>query len=116
MFLENGMKKIFLTVALLFGIATPALAALQVDVTQGNAQPLPIAIPDFLPGTPADGQAGANIAGVVRADLERSGLFKPIDPKAFVDHVANVNVVPNFANWRVIKAQGLVTGQVTAQP
>ena len=42
---------------------TPAWAALQVDVTQGNAQPLPIAIPDFI----GDPQTGANVAGVVRA-------------------------------------------------
>ena len=111
------MKKIFLVCAILasFGMA-PAQAALQVDVTQGNAQPLPIAIPDFLPAVAGDGQTGANIAAVVRADLERSGLFRPIDPKAFVDHIANINVVPAFANWRVISAQGLVTGQVTQQP
>src|SRR5580704_19396224 len=117
MLLESGMKKLILLVLLLLGIAvSPALAALQVDVTQGNAQPLPIAIPDFVAGAPGDAQAGANIASVVRADLERSGLFKPIDPKAFVDHVSNINTVPNFANWRVINAQGLVTGQVTQQP
>jgi TolB protein len=53
---------------------------------------------------------------VVRADLERSGLFKPIDPKAYVDHIANINTVPNFNNWRVINAQGLVAGAVTLQP
>jgi TolB protein len=116
MFLESGMRKLILTVLMLLGLASPALAALQVDVTQGNAQPLPIAIPDFVPGAPSDAQAGANIAGVVRADLERSGLFKPIDQKAFVDHVTNINTVPNFANWRVINAQGLVTGQATLQP
>ena len=44
--------------------AGPARATLQVDVNQGNIQPLPIAIPDFI-GDPA----GANIAKVVRADL-----------------------------------------------
>jgi TolB protein len=116
--LENGMKKLALICALLlsFGVAAPASAALRVDVTQGNAQPLPIAIPEFLPSAPGDAQAGANIASVVNADLERSGLFKPIDPKAFVDHVTNINTVPAFANWRVINAQGLVTGQVTLQP
>ena len=89
---------------------SPAWAALSVDVTQGNAQPLPIAIPDFISADPN----GANIAGVVRADLERSGLFKPIDPKAYVDHVTDINVVPNFTNWRVINAQGLVTGAVVS--
>jgi len=107
------MKKYLLPLAAILALfASPAFAALQVDVTQANVQPLPIAIPDFVSGD----QTGANIAGVVRADLERSGLFKPIDPKAFVDHVTNINVVPNFANWRVIKAQGLVTGDVVQQP
>ncbi|HEX3753687.1 MAG TPA: Tol-Pal system beta propeller repeat protein TolB [Rhizomicrobium sp.] len=113
------MKTIFAFLAALVALALlcgPASAALQVDVTQGNPQPLPIAIPDFLPGTPGDAQAGANIAGVVRADLERSGLFRSIDPKAFVDHIININAAPNFANWRVINAQGLVTGETTMQP
>jgi TolB protein len=112
------MRKLLLVCALFLAALAPlpALAALQVDVTQGNQQPLPIAIPDFLAGDPTQAQAGANIAQVVRADLERSGLFKPIDPKAFVEHIANINVAPNFANWRVINAQGLVAGQVSLQP
>ena len=110
------MKKLLALMAVLAAFAAqPAFAQLRVDVTQGVSQPLPIAIPDFVPATPAEAQAGANIAGVVRADLERSGLFKPIDPKAYVDRITNINVVPNFANWRVINAQGLVTGQVTMQ-
>ena len=109
------MKTLFAVLIALAALCVPAHAALQVDVTTPNPQPLPIAIPDFVPATPAEAQAGANIAGVVRADLERSGLFKPIDPKAYVDRITNINVVPNFANWRVINAQGLVTGQVTMQ-
>src|ERR1700759_4368093 len=107
------MRKLLLPLILfalsLASLASPAWAALAVDVTQGNAQPLPIAIPDFLSGDPT----GANIASVVRADRERSGLFKPIDPKAYVDHITDINVVPNFTNWRVINAQGLVAGSVS---
>ncbi|HSM94551.1 MAG TPA: hypothetical protein VLT91_00805, partial [Rhizomicrobium sp.] len=91
--------------------AAPASAQLRVDVTQGNIQPLPIAIPDFI-GDPS----GAQIAGVVRADLDRSGLFRVLDSKSFVDQVKDINTIPNFANWRVINAQALVTGQVQAQP
>jgi TolB protein len=106
------MKTVALAIALLIGLASQALAALQVDVNQGNIQPLPIAIPDFA-GDPA---SGANLARVVRADLERSGLFKPLDPKSFIEQIKNVNASPNFANWRVINAQGLVTGQATILP
>jgi TolB protein len=113
--LEQNMKKLALAIlalaAVLLGMAAPASAQLRVDVTQGNIQPLPIAIPDFI-GDPS----GAQIAGVVRADLDRSGLFRPLDPKSFVEQVKDINTIPNFANWRVINAQALVTGQVTSQP
>jgi len=106
------MKSLCRALIVLFAtaFAMPASASLQVDVNQGNVQPLPIAIPDFM-GDPQ----GANIAKVVRADLERSGLFKPLDPKSFVEQIKNINVAPNFANWRVINAQGLVTGQASMQ-
>jgi TolB protein len=90
----------------------PAAAALHVDVTQGTLQPLPIAIPDFNGGE----SATQNIAGVVRADLGRSGLFKPLDPSSFLEQVKDINVAPNFADWRVINAQALVTGQTIMQP
>ena len=69
------MKKyalaLFAALVLAVGAAAPAAAQLRVDVTQGNIQPLPIAIPDFV-GDPQ----GAQIAAVVRADLDRSGLFR----------------------------------------
>src|SRR5471032_1681474 len=103
---------LFAALAALSAVSLPARAALQVDVTQGNAQPLPIAIPDFV----GDPQVGANVAGVVRADLERSGLFRPLDPKGFAEHITNINTVPNYGSWRAITAQGLVTGQVVQQP
>ena len=63
----------------------PALAALHVDVTQGNIQPMPIAIPDFL-----GGPQGAQIAGVVRADLASSGLFRSLDPKSFLEQIKDI--------------------------
>jgi TolB protein len=118
MSLENGMRKFLLVCALFMAALAPlpAVAALSVDVTQGNAQPLPIAIPDMISADPAQAAMGANIASVVRADLTRSGLFRSIDPKAFVERITNINVAPTFQSWRAINAQGLVAGQVTLQP
>jgi TolB protein len=98
-------------VAAVFALVAPVWAALHVDVTQGNIQPMPIAIPDFI-----GGPQGAQIAGVVRADLDRSGLFRTLDPKSFLDQIKEINTPPQFANWRVINAQALVTGQAVAQP
>ena len=65
---------------------------------------------------PGDAAPAANIAGVVRADLGRSGLFQPLDPKSFIEQITDINAPPNFNNWRVINAQALVTGQATMQP
>jgi TolB protein len=113
------MKNFRLAIVALAGVlfaSAPASAQLHVDVTQGTIQPMPIAIPDFVAPAPGDQSAAANIAGVVRADLERSGLFKPLDPKSFIEHIKDINTPPQFGSWRVINAQGLVTGQAAMQP
>ncbi len=109
------MRNWVLAVLLTMIVAAPARAVLQVDVNQGNIQPLPIAIPDFVAASPGDTGASQNIAKVVRADLERSGLFKPLNPKSFIEQITNINIAPNFSNWRVLTAQGLVTGQAALQ-
>ncbi|HEV2652338.1 MAG TPA: Tol-Pal system beta propeller repeat protein TolB [Rhizomicrobium sp.] len=95
--------------------ASPARAELHVTVDQGNQQPLPIAIPDFAAPNPADVAVGQNIAKVVRADLDRSGLFRTLSPASYVDKITNINVPPQFASWRAINAQALVAGQVATQ-
>ena len=97
--------------ALVFAAAplTAAHADIVVDVNKGEVQPLPIAIPAF------GGQRGADIAQVITANLERSGLFAPVDPKAFIEHDLSVAVQPRFADWKTISAQALVNGQVTVE-
>jgi len=110
------MSRVGLAFAAVLVLLQPASAALTVDINQANIQPLPIAIPDFVAPTLGDTTAGQDIAKVVRADLERSGLFKPLDPKSYIEPVKDINVTPNFANWRIITAQGLVTGQAALQP
>jgi TolB protein len=99
-----------LTAALI--LAPPAQALIEVDITQANIQPLPIAITDFGGSDPA---AGKQISDVVAADLRRSGLFQPIDMAAFIEAAPDFDAVPNFGSWRVINAQALVTGRVVRQ-
>ena len=116
MSLENGMKKLLLICALFLAALAPlpAAAALSVDVTQGNIQPLPIAIPDLISADPAQTADGRQYR---RRGARRSRPLGPVQAasirKAFVEHITNINVAPNFANWRAINAQGLVAGQVT---
>ena len=92
-----------------------ASATVRLDVTQGNFQPLPIAIPDFVAGGPSDGDTARGVAQIITANLQRCGLFAPIDPAAFIEKIASVDDVPRFPDWRTINAQALVTGRITAQ-
>jgi TolB protein len=94
-------------------------AVTRLDITQGNFQPLPIAIPKFIGGAdsgPAGGDDTANgVTQIINSNLQRSGLFAPIDPAAFLETISSVDAVPNFPNWRTINAQALVTGRVAQQ-
>ncbi len=89
--------------------------AVEIDITRGNIQPIPIAIPVFTGGTSSDQRLARQVADIVSADLARSGLFKPLDRAAFLEKIANINKPPQFSNWRILKAQALVVGRVVRQ-
>ena len=109
--------------ALVFGAALTgvalsaryAQAVVRLDITEGNVQPLPIAIPNFLGGGQGDDDAALGVTQIITANLQRSGLFAPIDPAAFIEKINSVDAVPRFPDWRTINAQALVTGRITRQ-
>jgi TolB protein len=90
-------------------------AELRLDITSGEVRPMPIAIPPFAASGDGGGQAGRDIPGVVSADLGGSGLFRPLDPRGFIQDVSATDSQPNFADWRPINAQALITGAVDTQ-
>ena len=94
---------------------SPARAVLRLDVTQGNVQPVPIAVPDFLPATPGDAEPARLVTQIITANLARSGLFAPIDPAAYIEKIVNFDAAPRFPDWRAINAQALVLGRITRQ-
>jgi TolB protein len=93
----------------------PARAVLNIDINQGNVRPMPIALPDFLTGGPAEGDTGRNVTAVITSNLQRSGLFAPINPAAFIEKITSSDNVPKFPDWRAINAEALVTGRITRQ-
>jgi TolB protein len=90
-----------------------AAAVLKLDVTQGTVQPVPIAIPDFLAVGTQDPAGGRNISQIIASNLQRSGLFAPIDQAAYIEKITTIDTLPRFADWRQINAQALVTGRIT---
>jgi TolB protein len=91
-------------------------APAQLDVTQGNIQPVPIALPDFVGGGPSDGEIARDVTAIISGNLKRSGLFQVVDPAAYIEKVVSPDATPRFPDWRAINAQALVTGRITTQP
>jgi TolB protein len=118
-----SMKRLWIRVltvmcvtALAVSLSPSARADLSVDINKGYFEPLPIAIPNFQGSTPQVAEVGQNIAGVVAADLQRSGLFKLVDPRAFIQKEVSLRANPRFQDWRLINAQALVVGGTEALP
>jgi TolB protein len=99
--------------------AAPAASSGQsavIDVNRARAAPIPIALPAFAGADPASQQLGADIIQVVSNDLANCGLFRVINPQAYIQAAAAPNSdVPDFQNWAAIGAQALVTGRTASQ-
>gem|GEM_PF-4322 len=89
-----------------------AKATLEIDVTQGQIAPTPIAIPDFIDASGNEDELGRNIATVVSNDLEHSGLFRLISKAAFIQDTPSTLQEPRFSDWRVLNAQCLLVARV----
>src|SRR5690606_23778383 len=106
------MRKIYkiLVMVLVIGFATPVQADLKIDVTRGKADPMRIAIPVFKGSTAEDNEMAAKMTEVIGNNLERSGLFRMLNPRSFIQDSLSAQTAPRFGEWRAIKAQALVTG------
>ncbi|MCL2715277.1 MAG: Tol-Pal system beta propeller repeat protein TolB [Alphaproteobacteria bacterium] len=99
------------------GLLLPGSARAQtrLTITQGSVAPIPIAITNFVPGSPSDTEAGRSVSQVITNNLRRSGIFNPIDQAAFIERISNIDVAPQFQSWQTINAQAVVTGRMTRQ-
>ena len=115
------MKKLLLLVFYFFIFANPSIALIEVDITRGNLDPLPIAISPLYvePGSEEIKQGdeiieniGEAISKVIEGNFRRSGIFNPLKKDSFVQKPDIAHAKPRFEDWRLIKAQALVTGKV----
>lgn len=99
------------------GVAAPQAvrAEVRIDITRGVVEPLPIAITSFAGSGGREAQIGADISKVITADLERSGLFRPLDPRGFLQTPEQLRTGdPRYQEWKSLGAQALVAGNTTA--
>ena len=109
------IKQIQYILILSLCLVNNALALIEIDITEGNREPLPIAISDFFYDERDSSKLSSisvNLSNVVKADLERCGLFEPINKDAFIQNNSAMHLRPRFEDWRLIKSQALVTGKL----
>ena len=81
----------------------------------GSREPMKIAVTDFHGSDAQASTYGADIAGVIAADLERSGLFAPINKDAFIQKPEELQKTVRFQDWRLIGSEVMVTGSVKTE-
>jgi TolB protein len=106
--MNNPMKK--LLILTLVAWACSAQARLEIEIVQGNAAQLPIAIVPF-----AWRASGAppitGVAQIASDDLYRSGLFDPMAEDDMVDHPTDPETI-RFGTWRLLKVDYIAIGWV----
>ena len=87
--------------------AVPAWAQFRIEITGVGATQVPVTVVDFRD----EGSAGIGLAAIVRADLQRSGLFRLVEPGAMPVPL-DERSLPQLADWRSRGADALVAGSV----
>ena len=90
---------------LLFGSASTASAALNIEIIGAGEKQIPVSIVPF----GGDEQLGMAINEVVSGDLSRTGLFRMVDPTGKSPHQPGE---VNYADWQVRGTEALAIGMV----
>ena len=113
------MKKIFFVVIFYLLYLNPLKAQIEVDITRGNLDPLPIAVSPLHVDIKSEKyqnikieELGANISSIIEKNFKGTGLFNPLKKEAFVQKPDIAHLKPRFEDWHLIKAQALVTGKI----
>ena len=113
------MKKIFLILVLNIFFINKSFALIEIDITRGNLDPLPIAVSPLhvdIKSENSEGikikELGENISKIIENNFRGTGLFNPLKKEAFVQKPDIAHLKPRFEDWRLIKAQALVTGKL----
>jgi len=109
------IKPAVLALASLMMIGAPVAAQtkpLRIEINQGVIEPMPIAAPQFVASGNGAVEYAKQITSVVLSDLAGSGLFREIPASAHISGITNFDAPVQFADWKAINADALITGAV----
>ena len=97
----------------------PITAAAQIEITAPGQQAIPLAVTRFLPqGGVVHPEIAAEMDKVLQYDLDLSGLFRLIDPAAFLSDARQPGLNStqvDFGQWRLLGAEAVIKGAYTVQ-
>ncbi len=96
----------------LFFLKTLYSDPIEIDVTKGTIEPLPIAITKFNYKSIKEKIMSQQIYEIVSNDLINSGLFRKISNNAFLQDEGEVFFQPSFKDWSLIDANLIVSGRI----
>ena len=102
----------YFIIIILFCLISLRSLGLEITLSQGTVKPTPIAVTNLFSNNSDLDKLGKNIALVISDNLERSGLFVPINQQAFIQSSESLADQPRFEDWKVLKAQHLVSGKI----
>ncbi|MDO6482165.1 Tol-Pal system beta propeller repeat protein TolB [Shimia thalassica] len=94
-------------------VASAQNGPLRIEITDGVVEPLPFAVPNFVAETGQASQYARDISLLIATDLSGTGLFREIPAKAHISKITNFSSPVQYADWKAINAQALVTGAVS---
>ena len=116
------MKKIIILLFVYLNLFVHSNALIKVDITRGNLDPLPIAVSPLHVENFSENlenldtkKLGVNISAIIESNFKSTGLFNPLRKEAFVQKPDIAHLKPRFEDWRLIKAQALVTGKLSVK-
>ncbi len=104
------LRKLLLIPFILF--YSNAYAVLKIDITQGNVDPMPIAVNNFYSTNGGEDSLGTQIKEIIEKDLKSSGIFRPLESNSFLETLT-IDKVPTHVSWRQLGALAVTSGKIT---
>jgi TolB protein len=109
--MQKALLQRILILLLTLPAAGRAVAELEIEITRGAGKQTPIAVVPFgWQGT--GGAAPVDVAGVIAADLQRSGRFAPVPEENMLQKPTS-GVDVDFDDWSILGVEGIVVGTVS---
>ncbi|MDG2089366.1 MAG: Tol-Pal system beta propeller repeat protein TolB [Arenicellaceae bacterium] len=113
----KSFKFVSLGILVVTSLWGPAQAQINIEITQGVARGIPVAVVPFALSGQIDPVTGIvvspphDVSQIVNSDLARSGEFDSIPSDRFLSLPSKPEDV-RFKDWRVAKAEALVIGEI----